>query len=55
MLMKDTVKNLSWDSLCENIVVDDEVMIDKNNVKFWVLNLVMIALKINSKSTLYSL
>ena len=49
MLMKDTVKNLSWDSLCENTVVDDKVVIDKNCVKSWVLKLIIIVLKLNSK------
>ena len=28
-LMKDTVKRLAWGSLCKNLVVNDDMMIDK--------------------------
>ena len=51
MLMENTIRKLLWDSICKNIVVDDNIMIDKgigklcHEVDFTII-------KINSRSIL---
>ena len=44
-LMNDTVKRLAWGSLCKNLVVNDDMMIDKRAGAVLSLKLIVLAIK----------
>ena len=41
-LMESTVKKLPWDSLCESIVMVDDMMRDNKTDEAWVLKLIIL-------------
>lgn len=49
------MRKLVLDSVCKNLVVDEEIMIDKRTVKSWVVKLIMLVIKINSTDSFYIL
>lgn len=42
------MRKLVLHSVGKNLVVDEEIMIDKRTVKSWVVKLIMLVIKINS-------
>lgn len=49
------MRKLVLDSVGKNLVVDEEIMIDKRTVKSWVVKLIMLVIKINSIDSFYIL
>ena len=49
------MRKLVLDSVGKNLVVDEEIMIDKRTVKSWVVKLIMLVIKINSTDSFYIL